>query len=530
MVYVAWSTAFIVRSSFVSVFGKWVFCLFDDSMISMRFAHNFSRGLGLVWNPGEHVEGYTNFLYTIIMAVPQLFLNASRSCLFMQVLGIVWVLFAAFLASRIIGAVTDGRSLPLMRLAAFIATLSLYPLSYWPLMGMETGLLTVLVLLSIVIALRGRKDPSLSKALLLGATLSLAYLTRPDSFLYACAIGVYLFSLRRSSKEVLYRKKTAVFCAVVLVMLAITIGLMAGFRWLYYHALTPNTCTLKLGDFSLLYRLRGGIGYITPFIVCFAPFMFFAVIGVLQNCSRERVLLICCCGISMAYQVYTGGDPWPYWRIMTPTLPLLLVLALDTLKRVSLEVIGPQLRLMSSGDRGAKAATFFAAAAMAAGCMFAADYPFVNETLMLVRPFNRDANIDNVAVAQLLDTVLTKDASVGVFYAGSIPYYTNRYAIDFLGKCDPVIASLKPDLSGAVAWDGMLSVPGHNKYRLAYSIVNKQPTFIQGVSWGKDDVSAWAGEQYVKVRLLGNRMLLKKGSPQVKWDRITELGGTIAGP
>jgi hypothetical protein len=211
MVYVAWSTAFIVRSSFVSVFGKWVFCLFDDSMISMRFAHNFSRGLGLVWNPGEHVEGYTNFLYTIIMAVPQLFLNASRSCLFMQVLGIVWVLFAAFLASRIIGAVTDGRSLPLMRLAAFIATLSLYPLSYWPLMGMETGLLTVLVLLSIVIALRGRKDPSLSKALLLGATLSLAYLTRPDSFLYACAIGVYLFSLRRSSKEVLYRKKNGCF-------------------------------------------------------------------------------------------------------------------------------------------------------------------------------------------------------------------------------------------------------------------------------------------------------------------------------
>jgi arabinofuranosyltransferase len=39
----------------------------DDAMISMRYAYNLARGHGLVWNRGERVEGYTNFLWTMWM-------------------------------------------------------------------------------------------------------------------------------------------------------------------------------------------------------------------------------------------------------------------------------------------------------------------------------------------------------------------------------------------------------------------------------------------------------------------------------
>ena len=42
----------------------------DDAFISFRYSHNLVRGLGLVWNPGDRVEGYTSFLWTLIMAVP----------------------------------------------------------------------------------------------------------------------------------------------------------------------------------------------------------------------------------------------------------------------------------------------------------------------------------------------------------------------------------------------------------------------------------------------------------------------------
>src|SRR5688500_13130256 len=34
----------------------------DDAYISYRYAHNLLAGLGLVFNAGERVEGYTNFL------------------------------------------------------------------------------------------------------------------------------------------------------------------------------------------------------------------------------------------------------------------------------------------------------------------------------------------------------------------------------------------------------------------------------------------------------------------------------------
>lgn len=44
------------------VLGEWQL---DDAYISYRYAWNLAHGHGLVYNPGEVVEGYTNFLWTI---------------------------------------------------------------------------------------------------------------------------------------------------------------------------------------------------------------------------------------------------------------------------------------------------------------------------------------------------------------------------------------------------------------------------------------------------------------------------------
>jgi hypothetical protein len=46
--------------------------LADDAMISMRYGRNLAEGLGLVWNAGERVEGYTNLLWTLFMALVHL--------------------------------------------------------------------------------------------------------------------------------------------------------------------------------------------------------------------------------------------------------------------------------------------------------------------------------------------------------------------------------------------------------------------------------------------------------------------------
>src|SRR5262245_49795700 len=40
----------------------------DDAFISFRYARNLSDGSGLVWNPDERVEGYTNFSWVLLLA------------------------------------------------------------------------------------------------------------------------------------------------------------------------------------------------------------------------------------------------------------------------------------------------------------------------------------------------------------------------------------------------------------------------------------------------------------------------------
>ncbi len=41
----------------------------DDSYISYRFSKNFANNIGLVFNQGEYVEGYSNFLWVLIIGL-----------------------------------------------------------------------------------------------------------------------------------------------------------------------------------------------------------------------------------------------------------------------------------------------------------------------------------------------------------------------------------------------------------------------------------------------------------------------------
>ena len=109
---------------------------------------------------------------------------------------------------------------------------------------------------------------------------------------------------------------------------------------------------------------------------------------------------------------------------------------------------------------------------------------------------------------------------VAVLAAGVVPYYTGRPAHDMLGRTDRYIASLPADLSGAVAWSGMLSVPGHNKYDLDYSIKQLRPTYVEASAWGGQDITEWMPTHYERVSYKGVEMWLLRGSPDVKWELL----------
>src|SRR6516225_6490574 len=42
----------------------------DDAYVSFRYARNLVRGDGLTYNAGEKVEGYSNFLWTVLSVAP----------------------------------------------------------------------------------------------------------------------------------------------------------------------------------------------------------------------------------------------------------------------------------------------------------------------------------------------------------------------------------------------------------------------------------------------------------------------------
>src|SRR5262249_1274652 len=68
----------------------------DDAFISYRYGANLAHGLGPVYNPGERVEGYSNFLWMILSATvirlggePQRWMPAASAVAALMTLGIV---------------------------------------------------------------------------------------------------------------------------------------------------------------------------------------------------------------------------------------------------------------------------------------------------------------------------------------------------------------------------------------------------------------------------------------------------------
>lgn len=152
--------------------------------------------------------------------------------------------------------------------------------------------------------------------------------------------------------------------------------------------------------------------------------------------------------------------------------------------------------------------------------LYVANKNVLSQALLVNRPYKTKDNQRNIDTAILLNRWTTSKATIGVVWAGAIPYYTDRKAYDFYGKSDAYIARLPPDLSGEVSWDGMQSVPGHNKYDLTYSIQRLMPTYVEIVKVGQQDLSLWSTTWYERVEAHGITLFFLKGSPDVLWDKI----------
>jgi arabinofuranosyltransferase len=493
--YAVWAAFFIARSS-VELGGSRYFCLFDDAMVSLRYAWNFAHGQGLVWNPGERVEGSTSFLLTLYMSFGALLLGKSGAVLFVQITGVALVMAAALLARELGRALGASRPLGLVTAAAILAY---YPLSYWSLMGMETGMLSVLALFALVLALRLGAEPQGSK--LLGAALGLMFMTRPDAVVPAALILVFraIWILRRD------RRLGALKPWLIEAALFTGIGLaLSLFRLAYYGSVFPNTYYLKLAGWSALPRLQNGWRFIEPFLDSSRYLLLLALAGVVLARDGRRLLLFCFALALLACQVWVGGDAWgPYWRMVVPGALVAIVLAVDG----SAELV----RRITRSEKPVLVTLL--GLACCAGALWVADEPFYAEQLLQKPAFQIKLNQRMVEAGVELPRYADRRASVAVMAAGTVPYYSGLRGIDVLGKSDRTIARLPKDPRHLTV------VPGHDKYDLHYSITKLRPDVIyDALRWARyhPGIFEFVAEHYVRA----GAFWLRRDSTHVYWDRL----------
>lgn len=421
-------------SSSVLIDGVRWFWLDDDMMISMRYARNLVEGHGLVWNPGELVEGYTNFGWVMLMSAVHLLPLPDRlMAVAMKVVSTAILLATLIVAARLLRTL-EPKHLNVTLPVVLVLMLTCRDIMFWAASGFETILVTLLHLLVVWRIVAGRR---LDAWVLV--PLALLPLVRSDGlsvWLGDAALALWLAS---------DRKQTALFLSATLLPLAAHLG----FRLAYYGDLLPNTYYLKLD--GLDHRYERGFAYVVDFAGRYALVLLLAAATVAslwrQDVRTRSFVTSIVPAVLYAWSV--GGDNFTSARFFAHVMPELFIWT--AVGGVTLVTTRP-----------ASAAWLLAPVVVLA-------LPGLRDPLQRVVPAtgNGMPYVQTIVAAELLANA-SPNASVAVIPAGIVPYFTRLRSVDLLGKTDAYIARLPPR-AGAIL--------GHGKFDPAYSF-GKAPDYM----------------------------------------------------
>jgi len=434
--------------------GGRVYFLEDDAMISMRYAKNLARGAGLVFNPGERVEGFTNPLWVLVMAAVHLAGPPERlAALYVLLLTTGLTAWIVVLQASILRRLHAG---PLWIAACAVATIFDENVITWMASGLEPIALAALLTTCVWAIARRRWTAAY-------AVLCLVPLIRADGFVPAAAVGLLLLA------EDPKKKRAVLGLALSIVPL---LALVA-FRMAYYGHPLPNTYYLKMIGFGD--RLAIGVGGYGARLVMRYPVVLLLAFGGAFVRRAPRVLrgaagLV---ALQCAYSIYVGGDTFWCLRFVTPVIPLAYVAAAFAGAEV-VRGLGPARRAMA------------ACAVIAMAPAYAPD-----GQLGTPREVSGFAN-QSLALAEMIRRNVPPGKSLTVYPAGTVPYFAMDYRfIDVLGKNDEHIAHLDH-------YRGKLI--GHNKFDFDY-VYSRKPdlAFIFDRCAHVDEVALMTAEERRRI-------------------------------
>src|SRR4030095_10489577 len=232
----------------------------DDSFITFRYVKNFTEGSGLVFNIGERVEGYTCFLWVILLSSLKSmgfnFINGSQTLGILS--AIITLIFTYLISARFFPKEKDSVYNIVFTLIAAILLTANGSFAYWAVSGMETGLFGMLITLGVFFYLKEMKTSSnipYSSILFL-----LAALTRPEgNLIFAVTVFHQFIYWRKHKSESFFNRNNLGWLGAYVIPAAIYMM----WRYSYYGYLFPNTFYAKTGA-SIEY-FKAGFDYVVEF-------------------------------------------------------------------------------------------------------------------------------------------------------------------------------------------------------------------------------------------------------------------------
>ena len=428
----------------------------DDAYISFVYSRNLAEHGQLVFNLGEHVEGYTNFLWTVLLAGGmKLGIAPDLSA---RVLGTGFAIATLPLGASLMARLRGRRSAWDWLPAAILCASSGY--ACWASGGLETQLYTFTFVLGLERLWAGRFVAS-------GAAFAACAMTRPEGLLLYGLAVLHRFAAER---RVLPTRDEWRWGAAFLLLYVPYFA----WRFWYYGDLLPNTAYVKTGGTpSAAYTAQmhaQGAFYVWQWATQ-SKALLAAPLALVALWKRPRFASFAFV-TTLVYLVYTwrvGGDFMGLHRFVMPLFVLTAMLAALGLAELSC------LIAERTGQRGAAVGAVLAAALLV---------PFVIAQVSLSRASlvpKADRGIDRPGYlslyahdrgaigARLRELGLREDELSWVGGVGVQPYFGRMRAYDVFGLVSRQVAHEVPPTRPR---------PGHQKWAPPEMVLATDPTFI----------------------------------------------------
>ncbi len=287
----------------------------DDAYIVFRYARNLIEGHGLVFNPGERVEGYTDFLWVLLASLVAPFDRGDGNSM-LVVSRVVSLLSATGLSvatMRIVWMLSANRGPLTLAVATLCGVLvASHPsVAVWTMSGIEAVPFAALVAWSVERTVAGRYRAAFWLALVTS-------LLRPEGMLlfgFVC-----LFQFLSLASAVSFRQALGRVVRDGIAPLAFLLAYHIG-RISWFGSVLPNTFRVKSSSGHALYT--GFEAVVEAVSVGAGELMILAgLFSLLIIRRRTTVLMVAYALVFPIYLWWVGGDEMRFGRLIIAAWPL----------------------------------------------------------------------------------------------------------------------------------------------------------------------------------------------------------------